>query len=76
MVQIFWIAIIAFSVAMLVTIIISLAGKRTKTDEDLKGLVYQLTPKTVDDSIKWYERPVSLAWAVAVIAVILTIIFW
>mgnify|MGYP006284629407 CR=1 FL=1 len=76
MAQNFWIAIIAFSVALVATIVISLLTKRTKTDEQLKGLVYQLTPKTIDDSKHWYQRPGFLAWVVGIIAVILSIIFW
>jgi len=76
MAQNFWIAIIAFSVALVVTVVISLATKRTKTDEQLKGLVYQLTPKVVDDSKHWYQKPVFLAWVVAIVAVILSVIFW
>ena len=76
MAQNFWIAIVAFSVALLATIVISLLTKRTKTDEQLRGLVYQLTPKTIDDSKHWYQRPGFLAWVVGIIAVILSIIFW
>ncbi len=76
MAQNFWIAIIAFSVALFATIVISLLTKRTKTDEQLKGLVYQLTPKTIDDSKHWYQRPGFLAWVVGIIAVILSILFW
>lgn len=76
MAQNFWIAIIAFSVALVATIVISLATKRTKTDEQLKGLVYQLTPKTIDDSKHWWQRPGFLAWVVGIIAVVLSIIFW
>ena len=76
MAQNFWIAIIAFSVALVATIVISLATKRTKTDEELRGLVYQLTPKTIDDSKHWYQRPGFLAWVVGIVAVILSIIFW
>lgn len=76
MAQNFAIAIVAFSFALVVTLIISYMTKRTKTDDDLKGLVYQLTPKTVDDSKNWYERPNALAWIVGIIAIILSIIFW
>jgi SSS family solute:Na+ symporter len=76
MAQNFWIAIVAFSVAMVVTIIVSLLTKRTKSDEDLKGLVYQLTPKTIDDSKHWYQKPVFLAYVVAGTALVLSIIFW
>lgn len=76
MAQNFFIATVAFTVAMLVTIAVSMATKRTKTDEQLKGLVYQLTPKTIDDSKHWYQKPVFLAWVVGIFAIILTIIFW
>jgi len=76
MAQNFWIAIIAFTVALIATIIISAATKRNKQDDDLKGLVYSLTPKTVDDSKYWYQKPSTLAWLVGIIAIILTIIFW
>jgi len=76
MVQNFWIAIIAFSVALVATIVISQFTKRTKTDEELKGLVYSLTPKVIDDSKYWYQKPVFLAWMVGIIAVILSVIFW
>ncbi len=35
----------AFTACFVLTLVISLATKRTKTDEELKGLVYSLTPK-------------------------------
>jgi len=76
MAQNFWIAIIAFSVALFATIAISLLTKRTKTDEELTGLVYSLTPKVIDDSKHWYQKPGFLAWVVGIIAVILSILFW
>lgn len=76
MAQNFNIAMISFSVALVVTLVISLMTKRTKSDEELKGLVYQLTPKVVDESNVWYQRPVAMAWMVGIIAVILTIVFW
>jgi len=76
MVQNFWIAIIAFGVALVATIVISLLTKRTKTDEELTGLVYSLTPKVVDTSKHWYQGPVFLAWVVGIIAIALSIIFW
>ncbi len=76
MAQNFWIAIIAFSVALVATIVISISTKRNKTDEELKGLVYSLTPKIVDDSKHWYQKPAVLAWIVGIIAIILSIIFW
>jgi SSS family solute:Na+ symporter len=51
--------------------------KQQKSDEDLKGLVYSLTPRELDDShLPWYERPVGLAILVTVICLVLTIMFW
>ena len=48
-----------------------------KTDDDLKGLVYSLTPKTHDEpGIVWYEKPVVMAVIIGAISIILTIIFW
>jgi len=76
MAQNFWVAIIAFSTALIITIVISLLTKRNKTDEELRGLVYSLTPKVVDDSKYWYQKPTFLAIIVGIIAVTLTIIFW
>ncbi|MBN2350917.1 MAG: sodium:solute symporter family protein [Bacteroidales bacterium] len=76
MVQNFWTAIFAFGVALIVTIIISLATKRTKTDSDLKGLVYSLTPRTVDDSKYWYQKPETLAIVILVSVIVLSVIFW
>jgi SSS family solute:Na+ symporter len=76
MAQNFAIAIIAFSFALVVTLVISYSTKRTKTDAQLEGLVYQLTPKTIDDSKNWYQKPNALAWMVGIIAIILSIIFW
>jgi SSS family solute:Na+ symporter len=76
MAQNFWTAIFAWTVCFIMTIVISLATKRTRTDEELTGLVYSLTPRTRDDSKNWYEKPVVLAVIVGAIAVILSIIFW
>jgi SSS family solute:Na+ symporter len=76
MAQNFWTAIFAWTTCFAVTIIISLVTKRTQTDEDLKGLVYSLTPRVRDDSKRWFQRPVYMAIFVGTIAVILSIIFW
>jgi len=76
MAQNFWTAIWAFSAALVITLLITLATKRTKTDEDLKGLVYSLTPKTLDDSKYWYQKPGFLAIIVGSIALALSFLFW
>ncbi len=76
MAQNFWTAIYAFSTALILTLIITLLTKKLKTDDELKGLVYSLTPKIKDDSKYWYQKPEFLAIIVGAIAIVLSIIFW
>jgi SSS family solute:Na+ symporter len=77
MAQNFWTAIIAFTVSTTVTVGLTFMTKQKKSDEELHGLVYSLTPRELDDShLPWYERPVGLAILVGVICLVLTIMFW
>jgi solute:Na+ symporter, SSS family len=76
MAQNFWTAIIAFTVATSVTVGLTLMTKQKKSDAELTGLVYSLTPHEMDLDLPWYKRPVSLAILVGVICVILSILFW
>jgi len=76
MAQNFWTAIYAFITSTSLTVILSLLTKRTKTDEELNGLVYSLTPKISDADVIWYKRPWFLATIVGVICIVLTILFW
>ncbi len=76
MAQNFWTAIFAFSTSTLVTVILSFLTKRTKSDAELKGLVYSLTPKLQEEKVAWYMRSSSLGIFVMALAIILTIIFW
>ncbi len=76
MAQNFWTAIYAFTACFVVTIVISLVTKRLKTNEQMKGLVYSLTPRLVDKEMGWYKRPVTLAVVVSLMAIVFTIIFW
>ena len=75
MAQNFWTAIFAWTVCFLVTIFISVMTPRTKTDQQLTGLVYSLTPKLVDTERTWYKRPVVLGAVVLICALALNIIF-
>jgi SSS family solute:Na+ symporter len=72
----FWTAIWAWSVCFVLTIAISLLTQRKKSDEDLKGLVYSLTPRTVEHGVAWYSHPVTLGIVVLIVATVLQIIFW
>jgi SSS family solute:Na+ symporter len=75
MAQNFYLASFAFIVCFILTLGISLATRRTKTDEELRGLVYSLTPKIKDEEAKWYLRPAVLGIVLLVCCIILNIIF-
>ena len=74
MAQNFWTAIFAFSINMVVTIVISLATT-PRPESELVGLVYSLTPRPVESHLEWYQKPASLAIAVLVILVALNLVF-
>jgi SSS family solute:Na+ symporter len=76
MAQNFWTAIFACATSALVTIILSLLTKRQKNDEELRGLVYSLTPRDRQEQVPWYSRSTTLAVIVLVLVSILTVIFW
>jgi SSS family solute:Na+ symporter len=75
MAQNFWGAIFAFLVCLSVTVFISLITPKLKTDEELKGLVYSLTPKIKDKDIPWYKQPAILGGIVLAATLVLNIIF-
>jgi SSS family solute:Na+ symporter len=76
MAQNFWLASFAFSVCFVLTLGISLLGRRDKSDEDLKGLVYSLTPRTVDTKLAWYMQPGFLGVLLLIACVVFNYIFW
>jgi SSS family solute:Na+ symporter len=76
MAQNFWLASCAFVVCFALTVAISLATRRTKSDEELAGLVYSLTPRIRDASAAWYQRPGVIGVALLSACVVLNIIFW
>jgi SSS family solute:Na+ symporter len=76
MAQNFWLASFAFTVCFLLTVGISLATRRTKTDEELKGLVYSMTPRLADEERHWLLRPAVLGAILLGCCVILNFIFW
>jgi SSS family solute:Na+ symporter len=76
MAQNFWAAIYAWTTCFVVTIIVSLLTTRKKTDNELKGLVYSLTPRIKEEGLHWYQQPATLGVIVLIAAIILNIIFW
>jgi len=74
--QNFWMAIVAWTTCFVLTIVISLATKRNKTDAELAGLVYSLTPRPKAEDEPWYKRPVTVGVLVLAATLGLNIIFW
>jgi len=75
MAQNFWGAIVAWTTCLLVTIAISVMT-RPKADDELRGLVFGLTPRPDDRSMRWFERPAVLATVVLAVTLALNLIFW
>jgi len=76
MAQNFWTAIFAWTTCFIATILISLLTAQNKADDDLKGLVYSLTPRQQDGGMPWYQRPATLGVVVLGLTAVLNIIFW
>lgn len=76
MAQNFWTAIYACASAAIIAVVISLATAQKKSDDELKGLVYSLTPKVKEEDVAWYNKTSTLAILVLAILVILSILFW
>jgi SSS family solute:Na+ symporter len=76
MAQSFWTAIWAWSICFLSTIVISLLTARRKTDEELRGLVYSLTPRERHPELRWIQQPAALGAVLVAAVIILNIIFW
>jgi solute:Na+ symporter, SSS family len=76
MAQNFWLAAFAFITCFTLTLVISLSTKRTKTNEELKGLVYSLTPKIKVENQAWYQQPAVIGTVLLICCVILNFLFW
>jgi len=73
--QTFWTAIVAWVTCFLVTIVVSLATRPRPADE-LRGLVYSLTPRRSDRQLPLLARPWVLAVTVLVLTAMLNLIFF
>ncbi len=76
MAQNFWTAIIAWTSCFVATILLSLLTPKNKSDDDLRGLVYSLTPRQQDGGMPWYKRPATLGVVVLGLTAVLNIMFW
>jgi SSS family solute:Na+ symporter len=76
MAQNFWTAMVAWVVCFLMTIMISLLTRRTKKDDELRGLVYSLTPRIRETVAHWYLRPGLIGSLILAAAAALYVLFW
>jgi SSS family solute:Na+ symporter len=75
MAQNFWTAIFAWTTCFAVTIIVSLVT-RPRSERELEGLVYSLTPKPINAPLAWYARPAVLATVVLATTVAINVWLW
>jgi solute:Na+ symporter, SSS family len=73
--QTFWTAIVAWTTCFVVTILVSLVT-RPRPAEELRGLVYSLTPRPREEGLHWFARPAVLATVVLTLTVALNLLFW
>ena len=76
MAQNFWAAIWAWSTCFVVTVVVSWVTRQQKSDDELRGLVYALTPRVKELGVPWYKQPATLGCAVMAAVVVLNLIFW
>ena len=73
--QTFWTAIVAWVTCFVVTILVSLVT-RPRPAEELRGLVYSLTPRPTDRGLSLLARPWVLAVAVLALTAALNLVFF
>jgi solute:Na+ symporter, SSS family len=73
--QTFWTAIVAWVTCFVVTIVVSLVT-RARDPEELRGLVYSMTPKPRDEHLPLLARPWVLGAAVLALTLALNLIFF
>jgi SSS family solute:Na+ symporter len=74
MAQTFWTAIVAWTTCFVVSIAVSLLT-RPRPDEELKGLVYSVTPIPHETDAPLWRRPVTMAVVVVLLLVVLNVTF-
>jgi solute:Na+ symporter, SSS family len=73
--QTFWTAVAAWTTCFGVTIVVSLLT-RPRPAEELRGLVYSLTPRPPAETMPLLERPASLAVIVLGVTLLLNVVFF
>jgi solute:Na+ symporter, SSS family len=73
--QTFWTAIVAWVTCFVVTIVVSLAT-RARDPEELRGLVYSMTPKPSEQHVPLRARPWVLGVVVLALTLALNLVFF
>jgi solute:Na+ symporter, SSS family len=73
--QTFWTAVAAWTTCFGVTIVVSLLT-RPRPAEELRGLVYSLTPRPPAEPLPLLARPASLAVIVLGVTLLLNVVFF
>jgi SSS family solute:Na+ symporter len=73
--QTFWTAITAWTTCTVITILVSMVT-RPRPDDELRGLVYALTPRPRDTERKFWQRPMTLGMTVLVMTFLLNFVFF
>jgi SSS family solute:Na+ symporter len=73
--QNFCIATVSWTCCFALTILVSLATRRNKSDAELSGLVYSLTSRLAADREPWHRRPAVLGGIVLVAMLVLNYFF-
>jgi SSS family solute:Na+ symporter len=73
--QTFWTAIVAWVTCFVVTILVSLMT-RARDPEELRGLVYSMTPKPRDEHLQLWARPWVLGAVVLALTLALNLVFF
>jgi SSS family solute:Na+ symporter len=75
MAQSFWVAIMGWSICLVITFLISVVTK-PKPEAELRSLVYGFTDIPKESATPWYQRPGPLAIIVIAVLVVMNILFW
>lgn len=76
MAQNFWTAIWAWTTCFVATILLSLATRQLRTQGELAGLVWSLTPRQVDASASWWQRPGLVGALVLGLTLLVNLLVW
>lgn len=75
MAQNFWTAIWSWGTCFTLTVAISLATRRRKSDAELRGLVWSLTERHSEAHLPWWRRPAYLGLVILAAALVLNLVF-